>query len=127
MSKVLAGLIAIIGLAFPLPVEAQVSNLPTGTIPPMHGPLPTGTIPPPAPRIGLPVPTIGLKPPPAPIRPAVDPNHRSSTFNRRDFGHRTVTSVPFFAWPSVVYVVPQTVIEAGTTPTTSVSPVSQSE
>jgi len=93
--------------------SAQTPMLnPTGTIPPLHGPLPTGSIPGslpttsssiPLPRIGLPLPSIGL--PPVGVNRGIN-NRRvhDRGFSRSVIG-TTVVGGGFF-WPNVVYVMP---------------------
>jgi PEGA domain len=83
---------------------------PTGTIPPLRGPLPTGTIPVlrsplPArpiqlPRLGLPLPSIGL--PPAGVR------WNASVHRVRDRGFVSPVIGGGLWWPNVVYVMPDT-------------------
>jgi len=123
----------IVMVAAPSLAAAQgISSNPTGTIPPLRGPLPTGTIPSvPLPQIGLPMPQIGLPHPtvgvvrtgPGRVGPGragpnditsrrafQNPGVRGRGFNRNGFNpygfnQGYAVPFPFFVYPETVYMV----------------------
>ena len=87
MSRRLAALI-LLGLGTAVTVAAQGRSNPTGSIPPLHGPLPTGSIPTISqPTIGLPLPRIGL--------PQVPGGARRPPLRGASRGHRAAV-IPVF-------------------------------
>src|SRR5438128_9722803 len=102
MRLLLAALILVVGTSS-IGSAQGISWNPTGTIPPLRGPLPTGTIP------SIPLPQIGLAPPSI-EQPRGTSNRNSRVF--RNNGFNRFSALPFFIYPNTVYVVQEPAIYA---------------
>src|SRR5438128_11245816 len=88
MRLLLAALILVVGTSS-IGSAQGISWNPTGTIPPLRGPLPTGTIPSiPLPQIGLPLPQIGL------AHPSIEQPRGTSNRNSPVFRNNGSTRFP---------------------------------